>query len=264
MAKNYYEILEVSQDASQDEIKKSYHRLVMKYHPDKNPGDKSAEEKIKEINNAFDVLKNPVTRREYDNSLAVEDDDFDDYYDTYSTAQSAYDDDYDDDEEDDDYDDYDDGEDDYMEQASYKSTARKTNTNTNTAKNKTDGKSKGKDTNPLMNDSWGSDLGGTIYELVHQPWYSLFGMAVLYSAVIMGLGIKFIDRLVRFIFSKPFPKQTDAPKNFVMSYVQNNKFFTSVFRATVLVGFAGIKLVLLGIRFVYMMIAGLLKAIADS
>ena len=55
--KDYYELLEVSRDANGDEIKKSYRRLAMKYHPDRNPGNKEAEAKFKEINEAYDVLK---------------------------------------------------------------------------------------------------------------------------------------------------------------------------------------------------------------
>ena len=57
MNKNPYEVLGVARDASDTDIKKAYHKLVMQYHPDKNPGDKSAEEKFKEVNNAFDILK---------------------------------------------------------------------------------------------------------------------------------------------------------------------------------------------------------------
>ena len=66
MNKNPYEILGVARDATDTDIKKAYHKLVMKYHPDKNPGDKSAEEKFKEINNAFDILKDPQKRAAYD------------------------------------------------------------------------------------------------------------------------------------------------------------------------------------------------------
>lgn len=63
---NPYEILGVAKDASDADIKKAYHKLVMKYHPDKNPGDKAAEDKFKEINNAFDVLRDPQKRAAYD------------------------------------------------------------------------------------------------------------------------------------------------------------------------------------------------------
>lgn len=66
MSKNLYDILGVAKNASDADIKKAYHRLVMKHHPDKNPGDKSAEEKFKEINNAFDILKDPQKRAAYD------------------------------------------------------------------------------------------------------------------------------------------------------------------------------------------------------
>lgn len=66
MNKNPYEILGVAKGASDADIKKAYHRLVLKYHPDKNPGDKSAEDKFKEVNNAFDVLKDPQKRAAYD------------------------------------------------------------------------------------------------------------------------------------------------------------------------------------------------------
>lgn len=66
MNKNPYEVLGVARDASDTDIKKAYHKLVMQYHPDKNPGDKSAEEKFKEVNNAFDILKDPQKRAAYD------------------------------------------------------------------------------------------------------------------------------------------------------------------------------------------------------
>ena len=66
MNKNPYEVLGVARDASDSDIKKAYHKLVMKYHPDKNPGDKAAEEKFKEVNNAFDILKDPQKRAAYD------------------------------------------------------------------------------------------------------------------------------------------------------------------------------------------------------
>lgn len=64
--KDYYELLEVSRDANGDEIKKSYRRLAMKYHPDRNPGDKEAESKFKEINEAYEILKDDQKRAAYD------------------------------------------------------------------------------------------------------------------------------------------------------------------------------------------------------
>jgi len=61
-----YETLGVVKDASQDEIKKAYRKLARKYHPDINPGDKSAEEKFKEISEAYDILGDEAKRAEYD------------------------------------------------------------------------------------------------------------------------------------------------------------------------------------------------------
>lgn len=54
--KDYYKVLGISKGASQDEVKKAFRKLAVKYHPDKNPGDKKAEEKFKEINEANEVL----------------------------------------------------------------------------------------------------------------------------------------------------------------------------------------------------------------
>jgi curved DNA-binding protein len=64
--KDYYITLGVSKSASQDEIKKAYRKLAMKYHPDKTKGDKSAEQKFKEINEANEVLSDPEKRKKYD------------------------------------------------------------------------------------------------------------------------------------------------------------------------------------------------------
>ena len=57
--RDYYEILGVSKNANDKDIKKAYRKLAIKYHPDKNPNDKSAEEKFKEAAEAYDVLSNP-------------------------------------------------------------------------------------------------------------------------------------------------------------------------------------------------------------
>ncbi len=66
MGKDYYAILGVSRDASLDDIKKAYRKLAMKYHPDRNPGDPAAEEKFKEITEAYTVLADPEKRAMYD------------------------------------------------------------------------------------------------------------------------------------------------------------------------------------------------------
>jgi curved DNA-binding protein len=64
--KDYYQILGVSRDASAEEIRKAYRKLAMKYHPDRNPDDKQAEERFKEINEAYQVLNDPQKRAHYD------------------------------------------------------------------------------------------------------------------------------------------------------------------------------------------------------
>ena len=64
--RDYYEVLGVSKNASDDEIKKAYRKLAVKYHPDRNPGDKEAEAKFKEINEAHEVLSDKQKRARYD------------------------------------------------------------------------------------------------------------------------------------------------------------------------------------------------------
>ena len=67
MAKrDYYAVLEVQRTASEDEIKKAYRKLAIKFHPDKNPGDKAAEEKFKELGEAYEALSDPQSRSAYD------------------------------------------------------------------------------------------------------------------------------------------------------------------------------------------------------
>ncbi len=66
MTRDFYEVLGVSRDSSTDEIKKAYRKLAMKYHPDRNDGDKVAEEHFKEASEAYDVLHDPQKRSSYD------------------------------------------------------------------------------------------------------------------------------------------------------------------------------------------------------
>ena len=64
--RDYYEVLGLKKGAGEDEIKKAFRKMAMKYHPDKNPGDRTAEEKFKEVNEAYSVLSDPEKKSKYD------------------------------------------------------------------------------------------------------------------------------------------------------------------------------------------------------
>src|SRR4051794_31051938 len=64
--RDYYEVLSLGRQATTEEIKKAYRKLAIQFHPDKNPGDKKAEEKFKELSEAYEVLSDPQKRQMYD------------------------------------------------------------------------------------------------------------------------------------------------------------------------------------------------------
>ena len=66
MPRDYYEVLGVPKTASEDEIKKSYRKLARQFHPDRNPGDKQAESRFKEVQDAYDILSDKKKREQYD------------------------------------------------------------------------------------------------------------------------------------------------------------------------------------------------------
>src|SRR6516162_1266691 len=66
MAADYYDTLGIKRDASEDEIKKAYRKLARQYHPDRNPGDKQAEAKFKEVQDAYDILSDKAKRQQFD------------------------------------------------------------------------------------------------------------------------------------------------------------------------------------------------------
>ena len=71
--KDYYDVLGVNKSSSSDQIKTAYRKLAVKYHPDKNEGDKAAEEKFKEASEAYHILSNSERKQNYDNFIKAED-----------------------------------------------------------------------------------------------------------------------------------------------------------------------------------------------
>lgn len=95
MSENYYDILEVSKTATQEEIKKAYRKLALKYHPDKNPDDKSSEDKFKKIAEAYEVLSDETKKKNYDaygsvNNTQETSDDFDDIRSQFHSAFNSF------------------------------------------------------------------------------------------------------------------------------------------------------------------------------
>lgn len=97
--RDYYEVLGVSKDASAEDIKKAYRKMAIKYHPDKNPGDKEAEEKFKEAAEAYSVLSDPEKRSRYDqfghsgvdnNGFSASDINFEDIFSTFGDIFSGF------------------------------------------------------------------------------------------------------------------------------------------------------------------------------
>src|ERR1051325_3143247 len=66
MARDYYEVLGLKRDASEEDIKKAYRHLAREHHPDRNPGDKAAESRFKEVQEAYDILSDKTKRAQYD------------------------------------------------------------------------------------------------------------------------------------------------------------------------------------------------------
>ncbi len=93
MSKDYYDVLSVSRNATQDEIKKAYRKLALKYHPDRNPGDKAKEEKFKEASEAYQVLGDANKRRQYDQfGYSGNSTQFDNVGDIFSTFKDIFED----------------------------------------------------------------------------------------------------------------------------------------------------------------------------
>ncbi|NXG41876.1 DNJB8 protein, partial [Psilopogon haemacephalus] len=85
---DYYEVLGLHKSASQDDIKKSYHQLALKWHPDKNPSNKvKAEKKFKEIAEAYKILSDPQKRLDYDRSVQESSDSFDVFHEVFEEVE---------------------------------------------------------------------------------------------------------------------------------------------------------------------------------